>query len=226
MAVRISRLPVIGPAVVNVKARADRRRFPGSVGFWEQHYATGGLSGPGSYGQLAEFKAEVLNGFVRDEEIRSVVEFGCGDGNQLTLADYPSYVGLDVSATAIQICNERFAQDPTKRFLLYDPDKPQLEVSADLALSLDVLYHLVEDGVFERYLQDLFQSADRFVGIYSSDIEVPSTAAYVKHRAFTPWVSRHLPRWELFRVVENPSRYSGDASTGSHADFRFFRRTR
>ena len=38
----------------------------------------------------------------------------------LALADYPCYIGLDVSASAIMLCKRRFADDQTKSFLLYD----------------------------------------------------------------------------------------------------------
>ena len=50
---------------------------------WEKRYAKGGNSGAGSYGKLAVYKAKVLNEFIEENknEVNSVVEFGCGDGN-------------------------------------------------------------------------------------------------------------------------------------------------
>ena len=42
---------------------------------------------------------------------------------------------------------------------------------ADMAISLDVLFHLVEDEIFERYIRNLFSSAQRFVVIYSSNFD-------------------------------------------------------
>ena len=63
---------------------------------------------------------EFLNNFVNKNNIDSVIEFGCGDGHQLSLADYPRYIGLDVSRTAIELCSHRFLNDPTKSFFLYD----------------------------------------------------------------------------------------------------------
>src|SRR5271157_5436589 len=57
---------------------AGRLNFPGSGSFWENEYREGRTSGPGSYGRLAEFKAEILNEFVRTKNIRTVIEFGCG----------------------------------------------------------------------------------------------------------------------------------------------------
>ena len=60
--------------------------FTDSGSYWEQRYVRKRTSGAGSYGRLAVHKAEVLNQFVTDNNIDTVVEFGCGDGNQLTLA--------------------------------------------------------------------------------------------------------------------------------------------
>jgi SAM-dependent methyltransferase len=183
--------------------------FIGSAKYWEQRYASGGDSGAGSYGRLADFKAEVLNSFVARHGIRSVVEFGCGDGNQLSLAAYPQYVGLDVSPTAIQMCKRRFAVDRTKSFFLYDPDcfVDRTGIFAmDLALSLDVIYHLIEDQVYDTYMKHLFAAARRFVGIYSTNLETIINDAHVRHRQFTTWIDRNLRGWRVLEEV--PSRYS------------------
>ena len=45
--------------------------------------------------------------------------------------------------------------------------------TADLALSLDVIYHLTEDTVFEAYMRHLFAAGSRFVIIYATDREIP-----------------------------------------------------
>ena len=63
--------------------------FPGSQEYWVKRYEKGGNSGPGSYSELAKFKARVLNDFVRNEHVQSVIEFGCGDGNQLETRRVP-----------------------------------------------------------------------------------------------------------------------------------------
>ena len=55
----------------------------------EKRYSAGGNSGAGSYSQLAEFKAQVLNRFVATHDVKHIIEFGSGDGNQLALAEYP-----------------------------------------------------------------------------------------------------------------------------------------
>ena len=64
-----------------------------SAQYWRDRYRSGGNSGAGSYGRLADFKAEIVNAFVREHDVASVIEFGSGDGAQLALADYPTLSG-------------------------------------------------------------------------------------------------------------------------------------
>jgi len=193
--------------------------------YWENRYAAGGTSGAGSYGELAQFKARVLNELVVTEGIRSVIEFGCGDGNQLSLAEYPVYSGLDVSLTAVQTCAKRFSSDRTKSFFLYSPegfyDNGGI-LRADLALSLDVIYHLVEDAVYAKYLQHLFSSAGRLVVIYSSNYEGP-ISRHERPRQFTNYVSQHFPAWKLESVIQNEHPYVAATEQGSQADFYIYR---
>ena len=201
--------------------RGGPRRFAGSAAYWEGRYAGGGSSGVGSYGKFARFKAEVLNGFVARHDVASVIELGCGDGNQLALARYPRYSGYDVSERAVAICRERFAGDPSKRFAtLAERDRER----AELSLSLDVIYHLVEDEVFEAHMRDLFDAAERFVAIYSSDFDEEERVqgVHVRQRRFSAWVERHRPDWSLVERVPNAYPYDGDYREGSFADFHFY----
>ncbi|MEX2404364.1 MAG: hypothetical protein WD625_09520, partial [Balneolales bacterium] len=78
--------------------------FPGSVDYWERRYNLGGSSGVGSYGELAELKASIINRVIQRGNSKSIIEYGCGDGNQLTLINCPSYIGFDVSEKAITHC--------------------------------------------------------------------------------------------------------------------------
>jgi SAM-dependent methyltransferase len=168
-------------------ANLFRREFPGSQAYWERRYASGDDSGVGSYGAFSEFKAEVLSKFVSEHSVRSVIEFGCGDGNQLSLSNYPGYLGVDVSPTAVSRCRELFSEDATKEFLVLGDYRGE---RAELALSLDVIFHLVEDEVYEEYMHTLFVAAKRFVIVYASNTdETPKgEAGHVRHRRFTDWV--------------------------------------
>jgi SAM-dependent methyltransferase len=215
-------LPLAGPALCCLRDAQRIRQFS-SANHWERRYRRGGNSGTGSYGKLAQFKAEWLNAFVREHEIQSVIEFGCGDGNQLSLTEYPRYLGLDVSRTALVWCIERFQFDPTKSFLLYDPTcfaDAQGYLRAELALSLDVIYHLVEDHEFKLYMAHLFQSASRYVVVYASNHNERTQVAHVRHRKFTDWVEKHCSDWQFIDHV--PNRYPFDPEDYENTSFANF----
>jgi hypothetical protein len=197
--------------------------FSSSANYWESRYRRGGNSGAGSYDRLAAFKAEVLNDFVAANEIDSIIEFGSGDGAQLDLANYPNYTGVDISTTVVEATRRKFADNPSFRFLHTS------EVSADdraqLALSLDVIYHLVEDEVFETYMLQLFNTATKFVIIYASNVENNWPSPHVRHRQFTQWVELNRVDFKLLQKIPNPYPYSDkDPENTSFADFYIFAR--
>jgi len=204
-------------------SRRARAEFANSGAYWESRYAQGGNSGVGSYALFAEFKAELLNAFVARHAIAQVMEFGCGDGNQLSLAHYPQYLGFDISHSALAECRKRFAADAYKRFAHVSEYAGE---TAELVLSLDVIYHLVEDEVFERYMRQLFKASTRYVIIYASNFDSApgSTEPHVKHRAFLDWVKTHQPAWRLLEHIPNRYPYRGDYKTGSPADFFIFQK--
>ena len=170
------------------------------------------------------FKAEFLNRFVRENRVESVIDFGCGDGNQLRLSQYPSYTGVDVAVASVDICRGLFSEDPSKKFVV--ASEYTSDLMADLAISLDVIYHLVEDEVFEAYMWRLFGSARRFVIVYSSDYDANSPADHVRQRNFTAWVKGNVPGWK--QVSHTPNLYPYDEANPdetSFADFYVFEPT-
>jgi SAM-dependent methyltransferase len=196
--------------------------------YWNDRYSTGGNSGDGSYGHLAVFKAEILNGFIAAHGVRTMAELGCGDGHQLGLIEAESYTGYDISPKAVELCSQRYRDDPSRSFKTYDPSGPLAETAppADLAVSLDVVYHLLEDETYETYMRDLFGLSGRFVAIYSNNTEKRfALASHIRPHRFTDWVDRNLPDWTLCGYVPNRYPYRpGSPSGTSIADFHFFSR--
>lgn len=219
----IKEIPVIGPVARRIYRTwiNPPKPFQGSKDYWINRYEAGGHSGHGSYNQLAEFKAEILNNFVSVNRITSVIEYGCGDGNQLGLAQYPKYIGFDVSSNAIDRCEKSFSDDGTKIFKLMESYGGE---TAELTLSLDVIYHLVEDPVFVGYMNRLFDSSERFVIIYSSntDDNPEGTGAHVRHRNFVKWVNERKEEWKLIKHIPNRYPFNRDTKTGSFADFYIY----
>ena len=116
----------------------------------------------------------------------------------------------------------RFANDPAKSFFLYDgacfADRGGV-FGADLAISLDVIYQLIEDRVFETYMTHLFAAGHRFVVAYSTNMKLGDTAPHVHHRVFTAWVQNHCPKWVLDGVTRG-----SNAELAACADFFIYRR--
>ncbi|MBR1170989.1 class I SAM-dependent methyltransferase [Bradyrhizobium liaoningense] len=217
----IGELPVVGGIARRIYRAVVPRNFSSSH-YWEQRYAQGGTSGAGSYGRLAQFKAETINKFVQDHSVRSVIEFGSGDGAQLQLARYPAYTGIDVSASAIDLCRTKFKDDASKQFWLASSSEAQA-ARAELSMSLDVIYHLVEDTIYEQYMTSLVAAAERYICIYSSNVAKVAPAEHVRHRVFTDWMTKNAPAWKLVLKVENP--FQEDPSNPDHtswANFYFF----
>jgi len=222
----IKNIPIVGSTLKRAyRSLNPPTPFPGSEQYWIDRYKKGGNSGDGSYSKLAEFKAEIINHFVEENNITSVMEFGCGDGNQLTLAKYKRYIGFDVSPEAIKLCRSLFEKDASKEFFLL---KDYAGQKAELTMSLDVIYHLIEDEVFHSYMNKLFDSSSRFTIIYASNKEENSSdgASHVKHRKFTDWIEKYRADWMLISHIPNRYPWKGDTQTGSFSDFYVFKKAK
>lgn len=201
-----------------------QKPFISTQDFWETRYASGGNSGDGSYGRLAVFKANVLNSFLEENSIKSVVEFGCGDGHQLGLINYRNYIGIDISESVVAACRKKYSNDSSKKFLVNNEEGINFLKSAgkvELSISMDVLYHLIEDSLFENYMNALFAQSDKFVIIYSTNVD-KKDADHVLHRKFTDWVAANKPDWTLMKEIENP--YPGVGVQLSFANFFIYKK--
>lgn len=197
--------------------------FGGSRNYWESRYGFGGDSGAGSQGEAAIYKANVINSFIGLRGVKSVIEFGCGDGRQLLLSAYPRYVGVDVSVRAVQMCEERFASDPSKRFEVLDLYNGE---TAELSLSLDVIYHLVEDQVYRNHLDQLFRAATRYVVIYSTSAEHKmSSMRHVRHRKIEDYIMATYPHFKRMVADESALPPPVERSRAGYTRFFLFERT-
>lgn len=189
--------------------------------YWDHRYRAGGSSGRGSRQEVAAYKATVINRWIEDFNVESIVDLGCGDGYQVGLIDCPKYLGLDTSEKAVELCRNQFEGDSTKKFRLYRPGihrSSKRGPKADMAISLDVIFHLTKNSYFERYMDDLFGSAQRLVAICSSNTNRWSLWPHIRHREFREWVETNREDWRLIRHI--PSPYHG----GSKEFFLYMRR--
>jgi SAM-dependent methyltransferase len=148
--------------------------------YWETRYRRGEGSGSASRGRKANRKAGFVNKLIARERVRSVVDWGCGDGRVAMNFAARRYIGLEVSAAALSICRNRIRRARWQWRLFSEDEFPH--VRADLALSLDVLFHLTDDEVYRRYLAALFASAP-LVCIHASNRD-EAGRSHVLHREF------------------------------------------
>lgn len=184
------------------------------AGYWDRRYREGRTSGAGSEGDEGAYKAQYVSDFIREHDIMSVLDWGCGDGQVFRLMNLPTlgdsnyvvYTGVDVSSTILDRMRREF---PFREFA-----SPQQAVAsgytAELTLSMDVLFHLPDDGDYFEYLGQLFNSATRYVVIYSTNEPIGRTARHVFRRQFTPDIAERFPEWKLIR--EEPPLREGLAS--------------
>lgn len=166
--------------------------------YWEERYKKNMNSGCGSYNHLALFKSKVINDFLDEHHIQSIIDYGVGDGNQLkTLnTDNREYIGIDVSKTVIDKCKQLFAN---KTFILDTEIRNHL---SDVVLSCDVIYHLVEDNVYTNYMTNLFTMSRKYVIIYAKDADIRHTQ-HVRFRKFTNYIQKNFPKWQLIHHIPN-----------------------
>ena len=198
-----------------------KKFFFNSNSYWEKRYKSGGNSGSGSYGRLAEFKASIINDFVNLNRVSKILEFGCGDGANLELYNFKEYIGLDVSKTIVNANKEKFKDKKEYKFLLMSELDTNLK--SDLTLSLDVIYHLTNDKIFNDYFNKLFNNSKKYVTIYSSNYnDYDKINAHIRHRKFTDFIP---DSFKLINYITNPYPISTESSndgTTSFADFYIF----
>ncbi len=189
-----------------------------SIAYWRNRYAKGQNSGSGSYGQVAEFKAKVLNEFIGENSSSRCIEFGCGDGNQLSMLKIPFYLGLDVAPDAVQLCIEKYRHDDSKSFMLYDPKyfANNSFITADLTLSMDVILHLIEDEIYEDYMNALFAASTKNVAIFTTATAVQpgKMAPHNKFRDHRPWVHDFATDFREIKEVLAPRELGYPEGTG------------
>lgn len=198
-------------------------RYVDVAAYWEKRYQQGGSSGAGSVGRLASFKTQFLNDFIANNKIIDMIDHGCGDGMQQAHLDVNLYTGYDISITAVNRCIDLYGNLLGRSFLPYSR---RFGLYADLAVSLDVIYHLVDDKIYYSYLEDLFASGRRFVIIYSTDYDKSDECPpHMRHRDFKSWV-KEKSSFRLVRKVLNPynSCDSCDEDNASPCSFFVFER--
>lgn len=157
--------------------------------YWESRYSRGGNSGDGSRGDEAAAKIELVNEVVRANRVETLLDLGCGDGYVAAGLGVSRYTGYDPSPAALALAKERRPDGD------FSVKLPQEGMRFDLVLSMDVLFHLVDESSYQAYLTAIFAFGD-LVLVYGTDKELRGRS-HVRHRVWTPDVPEG---WEVDEV--------------------------
>ena len=166
---------------------------------WDNRYKNNGNSGNGSYDLLAEFKAEIINKFIDENNIQNIIELGCGDGNQCSLFKIDNYLGLDISPHIIDYCNNKFQNNSKYNFEVYNNDYLNNE-KYELSLSLDVIYHILDDNEYKKYMEDLFKFSNKYVIIYSNNYS-GHKIGHMYTKNFTKDIEKWFNNYKLKNII-------------------------
>lgn len=152
-----------------------------SIEIWKKRPNNSGL---GSRGQLAEFKANFVSNFVKENKIKTLIDFGCGDLHNSSLIEVPEYLGVDIVEHKMpdEFKAGKF-ETTVSRF-----DEFECENPADMTLCMDVLYHILENeqDYLERTLEKLIECSKRYIVIYAQD-SYDKNIVWKGHMFNCPW---------------------------------------
>lgn len=175
----------------------------------------GGTSGWGSNPTATLPYRQFLEKFIHLNNIKSVVDIGCGDWSFSKYIDFTpaNYIGFDVVRSVVERNNSLFSSQRIKFEVMpatYD-DIPD----ADLLIMKDVLQHLPNDDIFNfqkrlfpRYRRCLITNSFDKVGSYRNT-DLPYHGAFrcldLNDEPFNfggSYVSEyHTPLWEVIRTL-------------------------
>ncbi len=123
---------------------------------------SGELSGGGSYGRVADQYIAFLTAFIKEHDVRSVLDIGCGDFNigARIAPQVARYFAIDVSARIIDRNRSRFASMSNVEFRQVNACTEPL-VQTDLVTVRQVLQHLTNAQI-EMILKNIERTSPQF----------------------------------------------------------------
>jgi len=144
--VRLWVLPQIHRKYRSLPLKATFQEIYSSKGWGDN--GTPFCSGEGSHGPVSRQYCDAVVDFIRDHQVRRVVDLGCGDfavGRQIVEATGVEYIGIDVVPELIEHHNQT-VNLPGVSFRLADITSDPLP-AGDLCLVRQVLQHLSNEEI-------------------------------------------------------------------------------
>ena len=142
--------------------------------YWENRYASGGTSGPGSIGAHWEWKWKVINVFL--PTIDHLIDVGCGDLTFWKGRECKDYIGIDISETII---NRNRIKRPAWSFIKAPAQRRIDGLKKEVVFCLGLLFHVMNSEIFLKILNNLCYYSTDFIFIYTW-MNNPFTLQYYK----------------------------------------------
>jgi len=172
--------------------------------YWENRYLQGGNSGYGSYGQEAAMKATMINHWIKEFDIKTIQEIGCGDGNNLLMYNVRmQYTGYDISPKAIELCRLKTKNIRNTLMYYFTTELKDIDYDADLCLCLDVWFHQLEEKDFQDLCTLLFVTGKwKYIICYTTDSNsqlMPDGTPMASHMFQREFLSKvqEYSQWEI-----------------------------
>jgi len=171
--------------------------------FWDHRYMINPElgSGVGSRGELMLKKQKILK-LYGAENVDSVLDVGCGDGEVISPLDIDNYTGIDMSLEALKLSA---AKRPNGKFIPYH-ERENAE-AADIVICLDVLLH--QDSIidYNKLILYISEKASKrlIVSGYGKSEDVDSSCMCHYYED----LHSSLEKTGLFEKIYKVSRYRG-----------------
>lgn len=132
--------------------------------YWENIYASGGNSGAGSRGKLKDWKWSQITESIGDTS--NIVDIGCGDMKFIGGHEPINYVGIDISKTIIDVNKLVY---PNYIFYNINADQYIPQLRAPVVLCMDLLFHIIDDDIYYKILDNIIKYSSKYIVIYSWD---------------------------------------------------------
>ena len=187
--------------------------------YWDSWYDSSTNSGPGSQGKLQEFKINYLNKLFKQFEIKTVLDFGCGDGSLALGLHCQSYFGIDIAINAIKLCKKRVNRQgfsfECENFFNYTPSiiKNKFPSGLDCCICIDTLYHIFTEQALSETLKSLFSTEAKIVVLYTIPSESLKLPFHPMLRSYGKGFSNALSKFsESFKLVDKTKPTLGSAA--------------
>tara|TARA_B100000900_G_scaffold414621_1_gene441792 strand:- start:1950 stop:2537 length:588 start_codon:yes stop_codon:yes gene_type:complete len=166
-----------------------------SVNIWKNRPNESGL---GSRGDLAIFKIKYINDFIKEKNIESMIDFGCGDLQVSSNFEVQDYLGVDIVAhTHPDSVKSQNYNTTISRF-----DEFIGEKKVELCTCLDVFYHILNDELeyLHATIKNILEHSTKYVIIYAQDSYDSNYNNWKDHMHNSPW--RQIIEKENVKLVK------------------------